>query len=99
MGYSIKAKAKNKGQAIRFNCLECMGGHDGYTDQRGNKVESYRPHSLVNACTSTQCHLWLYRFGSDPAIAARKAEKAAQVNEAATLGEIKGITPRNEERS
>lgn len=93
MGYSIKAKAKSKGQAIRFNCLECMGGHDGYKDQRGNKVESYRPHALVAACTATACHLWPYRFGRDPEIAARRAERIREANEVVTGERPKVDTP------
>ncbi len=82
MGYGIKRKPKNMGQAIRFFCLECMGGYDEYTDERGNTVPGYLPHGTVRDCPDHNCPLYPYRFGKDPGRSARaKARHAASCSD------------------
>jgi len=66
MGYGIERKPKNMGQAIRFFCLECCGGHDEYKTANGGKEPSYMPNSTVRDCPDIKCHLRPYRFGRRP---------------------------------
>lgn len=66
MGYGITRKPKNMGQAIRFFCLECCGGHDEHTDPNGEVWPSYMPNGTVKDCPDMKCHLRPYRFGKRP---------------------------------
>jgi hypothetical protein len=66
MGYGITRKPRNSVQAIRFFCLECMGGYDEYTDARGKAVERYMPMNDVRDCPDMKCQLREYRFGKSP---------------------------------
>jgi len=83
MGYGIVRKPKNMGQAVRFFCLECMGGHDEYVDAHGNLEEGYLPFALVRDCPDLKCQLREYRFGKSPSrsATAKKLYAARQSNE------------------
>jgi len=95
MGFSIKRKAKNMGDAVRLNCLECMGGNDGFIDQFGRKAGPSRPHQQVAECSEEErCHLWPYRFGKDPARSRGKSrpmteERRLQLAAASALAQEK----------
>ena len=45
MGLPIGGRPKNMSEAIRLFCLECMGGHSGFVDNRGRPTPAYRPYS------------------------------------------------------
>ena len=74
MGYGIARKPKNMGQAIRFFCLECMGGHDAFVDPKGTIWEAYMPYGAVKNCCDLKCHLFEYRFGKRPVRSAKSTE-------------------------
>lgn len=83
MGYGIKRKPKNMGQAVRFFCLECMGGYDA----RGTE-EGYMPFGLVSECPDHACQLYTYRFGKDPS----RSEKAKARHAAARSDDSRVVT-------
>lgn len=84
MGYGIKRKPKNMGQAVRFFCLECMGGYDACGTEKG-----YMPFGLVSECPDHACQLYTYRFGKDPS----RSEKAKARIAAARSDEAMVISP------
>jgi hypothetical protein len=67
-------------QAIRKNCLWCMGGHDGFVDVHGDWVPPCRPYGSVRNCRDSKCWLWPYRLGTHPA---RQKKEPEQLSRAA----------------
>jgi len=68
--YSVHRPSKNRGDAIRLFCMECMGAS---VDPGFENL----PYKAVKECPSEQaCSLWPYRFGTDPKIKRKVSENS-----------------------